>query len=312
MSKFYILFLIPFLFIACQNDRNNTPKTYSSQSLKKQASIEKVFSLPKSVTFAGEKVPLNDIDVAERLDRELQTNAFWQSNMYFYLKRSKRYFPLIDSILKAQHIPLDFKYLCVAESGLTQAESYAGALGFWQFMPQTAEEYNLIINRFIDERMSIEKSTIAACNYLNDSKKKLGNWTLVAASYNRGQQGIQNDLENQEMNSFYDLYLNSETSRYVFRIIAIKLIMENPTKYNFNLSKDEYYSPYKTHSLDIKENIDDLTKFALNHKTSLKILKLLNPWLINSQVKIPHERNSIELKLPAKNSKLTVVSSNTN
>ena len=312
MTKFYILFLIPFIVIACQHDSNRVSKSPSSQVFKKQASIQKVFSLPKTVSFAGEKVPLNDIDVAERLDRELQTNAYWQSNMYFYLKRSKRYFPFIDSVLTAHQIPLDFKYLCVAESGLTQAESYAGALGFWQFMPKTAEEYHLIINRFIDERMSIEKSTVAACNYLNDSKKKLGNWTLVAASYNRGQQGIQNDLEEQKMNSFYDLYLNSETSRYVFRIIAIKLIMENPSKYNFNLSKDEYYTPYKTHSVAVKENIDDLTKFALNHKISLKILKLLNPWLINSHVKIPHERTSIELKLPSANSKLTVVSSNTN
>jgi hypothetical protein len=312
MIKFSILFLIPFLCIACQNDYNKAAKVASSQFPKKQASIEKVFSLPKKVTFAGEKVPLNDIEVAERLDRELQTNAFWQSNMYFYLKRSKRYFPFIDSVLAAHQIPLDFKYLCVAESGLTQAQSYAGALGFWQFMPQTAKEYNLIINRFIDERMSIEKSTVAACNYLNDSKKKLGNWTLVAASYNRGQQGIQNDLESQEMNSFYDLYLNSETSRYVFRIIAIKLIMENPINYNFNLSKNEYYSPYKTKYIAVKEDIDDLTKFALEHKTSLKILKLLNPWLINSQVKIPHERTSIELKLPSANSKLTVVSSNNN
>ena len=180
-------------------------------------------------------MPLNKEDIRERIDRELLVNTYWQSNGLLLLKRSKKYFPIIEPILERYGIPDDFKYLAVIESGLTQAVSPARAVGFWQILKTTGRELGLEVNANVDERYHIEKATIAACKYLNASKIRFGSWTLAAAAYNAGNAGIEKYLTQQKVDNYYDLLLGQETGRYVFRIVAIKEIIENYEKYGFNL-----------------------------------------------------------------------------
>ncbi len=235
--------------------------------------------IPKTMTFCGESVPLDNWDVKQRLEREVLSNTYWQSNMMLLLKRSGRYFPMIEKILEEEGVPSDFKYLAVAESGLTQPISSAGARGMWQFMKSTGIAYGLTISSEIDERYHLEKSTRAACTYLKKAKGQLGSWALAAAAYNRGLPGIKRDLHKQKVNQYYSLYLNTETSRYVFRILAFKLIMSNPQKYGFQLEEEDYYRPVPVEMLSIDSTIWNLPNFAILHKTDYKTLKLLNPWL---------------------------------
>ncbi|MCB9262254.1 MAG: lytic transglycosylase domain-containing protein [Flavobacteriales bacterium] len=253
--------------------------------------------IPEVVDFAGEVVPLDDWDVRERLERELLTNVYWQSNTLLNLKRSRKYFQTIETILAKNGIPDDFKYLAVAESGLINAVSSAGAKGIWQFMESSAQSYGLTVNTEIDERYHLEKSTQAACDYLKHSKATLGSWTLSAAAYNRGVAGTVRDKSDQKQNNYYDLYLNTETSRYVFRIIAFKLIMQNPDKYGFSLSDDDYFKPEKTYLLNVDTTIVDLADFAIQNGTSYKMVKLLNPWLRDDHLTIKTGQGHV-LKMP--------------
>lgn len=280
----------------------------------KQTGIEKViktqhrysdFEIPKTLKFAGETIHLNDIDVRERYERELIVNAYYHSSTFFLIKRSTRWLPLIEKILKEEGLPEDFKYLAVAESGLTQANSYAGARGFWQFLSPTAKDYGLEINKHVDERYHIEKSTRAACKYLLNAKKDLGSWPLAAAAYNRGKRGISVNLEQQYVTNYFDLNLNTETARYFFRILALKEIIENPKKYNFEINRS--YEPYKTRKLNVKEDIDNLSLWAKNMGFNKKILKKLNPWLISNKLKLKDGKSYVIL-LPAKGSDLKVYS----
>ncbi|MFT5724941.1 MAG: membrane-bound lytic murein transglycosylase D [Bacteroidia bacterium] len=240
--------------------------------------------IPDTVTFCGEIVPKTNWEVRERLERELLSNTYWQSNTMLLLKRSGKYFPMMDRILKEEGVPTDFKYLAVAESGLTNAVSPAGARGVWQFMKSTGQAYDLKVNSEIDERYHIEKATRAACAYLKKAKKSLGSWTLAAAAYNRGLPGIRRDIAKQKVDSYYDLYMNTETSRYVFRIVVYKLIMENPTAYGFNLESQDYYTNVPTINISVDTTIADLADFALDYGTNYKTLKLLNPWLRDNHV----------------------------
>lgn len=235
--------------------------------------------IPDTVVFCGEQVPLDNWEVKERLEREILSNTYWQSNTLLLLKRSGKYFDEIDAILKEEDVPTDFKYLAVAESGLTNAVSPAGARGVWQFMKTTGTSYGLQITSEVDERYHLEKATRAACEYLKKAKEELGSWTLAASAYNRGLPGISRDLKNQKVDSYFDLYLNSETSRYVFRIIAFKLIMENPEAYGFKLSDDQLYTNTATEEVKVDTTINDLADFAITHNTNYKTIKLLNPWL---------------------------------
>ncbi|WCM42328.1 lytic transglycosylase domain-containing protein [Flavobacterium sp. CBA20B-1] len=238
----------------------------------------------KNIDFCGERVPVEIVDVKERLDRELVVNMNLHSATTLIIKRANRYFPEIEPILKRNGIPSDFKYLCVIESALTNATSSAGAKGFWQFMPETAREYNLEISSTVDERYDVIKATEAACVYLKRAYAKFGNWTLVAASYNRGMAGVERQLTAQGVTDYYDLYLNEETSRYVFRILALKEIMNNTDKYGFVFSKDELYQPVKTKTVAVNANIDDLQRWALNQGINYKLLKWYNPWLIDTSL----------------------------
>lgn len=245
----------------------------------------KLFELPKEISFAGENVPLDIEDVKERLEREIYVNAYWQSNMILLMKRSGKYLPTIEKILKENGIPEDFKYLAMAESGLMNVVSPAGARGFWQFMPNTAKEYNLEVSNDVDERYHLEKSTLAACKYLKSAYSRFGNWTSVAASYNMGMSGLSRRKSEQKQNNYYDLLLNDETSRYVFRLLAFKEIFENSEKYGFNLKQDDYYQMPDFREIVVSDNISNLSDWAIKHKSNYKSLKLYNPWLRSDKLR---------------------------
>jgi membrane-bound lytic murein transglycosylase D len=238
--------------------------------------------LPDKIEFAGEQVPVNYFDVKEGLERELLVNTYWHSQTLLLIKRSKRYFGLIEPILKKNNIPDDFKYLALAESGFANVTSPAGAVGFWQFISSTGKQYGLEINNEIDERYNLEKSTIAACRLLTDSYIAYGNWTMTAASYNCGRTGLNKQVHRQYSKNYYDLLLNDETARYIYRIVALKLIISDPAKYGFNLSDNELYQPIPSKEITISGPIKDLALFAFQKGTNYKILKMLNPWLRDS------------------------------
>lgn len=236
-------------------------------------------AMPENLTFAGEKVPLTDPDIEERFDNELLSNVYFQSNAIKLIKKAQKYFPIIEPILKEEGIPDDFKYLAVAESALTNAVSPAGAKGFWQLMPATARELGMEVNDNVDERYDIEMSTRAACKYLKESKKNFGSWTLAAAAYNAGNAGVNRQQDRQETEEYYDLLLNNETARYVFRILALKEILEKPVAYGFNISPEHYYKNVPVTKVKVDVEVDDLVAFAKANKISYKVLKIHNPWL---------------------------------
>jgi len=235
--------------------------------------------IPDQVTFAGEPVPLDLFDVRESLDRELLSNTYFHSQTIRLIKLSNRYFPQIEAVLKKNLVPDDFKYLAVAESGLSQAVSPARAVGFWQLLKGTAIEYGLEVNSEVDERYHVDKSTEVACQYLIDSYKKYGNWTMTAASYNAGRRGMDRQIERQKKENYYDLLLNEETARYLYRVLAFKLIFEDPAAYGFTLSKKDMYPQIPVYSVELDSAVADFADFAEDYGTNYKILKYLNPWL---------------------------------
>lgn len=261
-------------------------------------------ALPDSLTFCGEKVPLEYFDVKEALEREMLVNSFYHSQTILLIKRANRFFPEIESILKAQGIPDDFKYLAVAESGLENVVSPKKAVGFWQILEGTAKDYGLEINEEVDERYHIAKSTEVACKYLNESYAKFGSWTLTAASYNGGRLGIDRQITRQKENNYYNLLFGEETARYVYRILALKLILSNPAEYNFHIAADELYQPYRYKEEIVNSPIESWADFANEHKTNYKMLKYLNPWLRDDklanasgkeyQIRIPNNRTREE------------------
>ena len=254
--------------------------------------------LPERMTFAGEDVPLDRWDIKERLDREVLFNFYGQANILFLMKLSNRYFPIISERLKANGVPDDFKYLCVAESNLVStALSRSGAVSFWQFMNATAPGYNLKVNQEVDERYNIEKATDAACQYLKQAYAKFGSWTAAAASYNCGQAGYNNQAIQQRTKNYYDLLLPEETNRYIFRILAFKHLLQNAEDLGFKLSDEEKYEeiPYRTVRID--SSVSDLVQFAISNGTTYKILRLMNPWIRGKSLTVSNG-NAYELKLP--------------
>lgn len=229
--------------------------------------------------FSGEEVPTFMADVQERLDKEMITNMNYHTNTTLVIKRANKVFPIIEPILAKYGVPDDFKYLAVIESSLVNAVSPAGARGVWQFMPETAKEKGMEVSDELDERYHLEKSTEAACKYLLKAKEKFGSWTLAAASYNGGMNGISKKMEEQHVDNYYDLLLTEETSRYVFRILALKEIMKNSDKYGFNIPKEALYYSIPTKKIIIDSSITDLAKFAKTQGVNYKILKIHNPWL---------------------------------
>ena len=255
--------------------------------------------LPISMEFSDEAVPLDQPDIRERLDKELLVNTYWQSNMMLLLKRANKYFPSIEKILEEEGVPDDFKYLAVIESALENVRSPKGAKGFWQIMPSTAKEYGLEVNSNVDERYHIEKSTRVACTYLKKAKKRLGSWTLAAASYNRGMYGTDRLLEKQITDNYYDLLLNNETSRYVFRILAVKEIMSNPQRYGFIYGEEDLYQPIPVKKIGLDTAITNIAKFAKAQSVNYKIMKIHNPWLIQNHLN-NKSRKYYEIEIPEK------------
>jgi hypothetical protein len=253
--------------------------------------------LPDTLNVFGEKMPLDIFYVKEALDRELSVNTYWHSSTLLLIKKSYRWFPLFDSILNAYDIPPDFKYLAVIESGLSNVISPANATGFWQFLKGTAKEYDLEVNKEVDERYNVEKATEAACKYFNKSYEKFGNWTMVAAAYNAGNRGISKQLDRQKTGSYYDLLLSDETSRYVYRIAAMKQIFNNPELYGFYIDNDDIYLPVSTRDIIVKDNIDDFADFAKQNGISYKLLKYFNPWLRQNYLKNKKKKTYI-IKIP--------------
>lgn len=260
--------------------------------------------IPQEMYFAGEKIILKDWDIRERLDREILVNTYFQSATSLIIKRSHRWFPLLEKLLKKSNIHPDFKYLAVIESALVEkAISNVGAQGFWQFMPFTAKEFNLTMNEEVDERLDVFKSTKAACSYLTKANQSLNDWIMTAASYNRGVHGVLKDKTWQKAKSYFDLEQNDETARYVFRILAMKLILENPDKYGFNIPIEHRYPTLKVNSIVIKNSINNLSEWALSKGINFKILRKLNPWIKTTRLTIKNKYYTLLLPLNTENLK---------
>jgi len=275
-----VAFLLGQFFIFSKINSRSDPT--DSQYYEAGKRFYKIFSIktPESLTFAGEEVPLDKFYVREGLDRELLVNSYWQSNSMLLLKRSFRYFPLIDSILIANKVPADIKYIALIESGLENIVSPAGAAGFWQFLKATGSSYGLEINQDVDERYNLEKATVAACKYLKDAHARFNSWTAAAAAYNMGSDGLDAVMTSQKSNNYYDLYLNKETQRYVYRILAVKLIYQSPVNYGFYLRSTDMYPTIPVYSVTVDSAVSNWPDFAKQHNSNYRILKELNPWIL--------------------------------
>ncbi len=263
---------------------------------------QRIKSIPidKTFSFAGEEVPIGNFDVYERLDRELLRNAYYHSSTIMSLKLSKRFFPVIEKILAENDVPEDFKYLAIAESDLSNAVSPAGAKGFWQFLNGTGKEYGLESNKEVEERYHLEKATQAACDYLKMLHKKFGNWTMAAAAYNMGQTGLAREKNVQRMDNYFDLNLNQETSRYIFRILAIKEIISNPSEYGFLIEENEKYALLDNFKIiEINNAVANWGDFAIEHGTTYRMLKVYNPWLVSSSL-TNKSKKTYQIKIPVK------------
>jgi hypothetical protein len=258
----------------------------------------KPYKLPDNITFAGEKMPLENFDTRESLERELLTGAYRHSSTILIIKRANRYLPVIEKILKKNDIPDDFKYLAAAESEYSNMISPAGATGFWQIMQETGREQGMEINNEVDERYDIEKSTQFACDYFRKSYEKYGNWTLAAASYNGGRAAIDEQIDIQHQNNYYDLLLTEETARYIFRVVAYKLIISDPESYGFTISKDELYPELQYFEVKVDTAIASFSWFADQFGTNYKLLKFMNPWLRKPYL-TPKPGKTYLIKIPA-------------
>ena len=290
----FSLTLIILLVISCNKktelDRNRKNEDYSNY---------KIYSvpIPNSLTFSGETVDLNENDLIQRFDKEILVNTYWQSNTLQLIKRSRKFFKIIEPILKKEGVPDDFKYLAVIESGLENLRSPKGAKGIWQIMRGTGRELGLEINNNVDERYNLELSTIAACRYIKKAKNKFGTWTLAAAAYNRGMSGINRALKKQNVKSYYDLLLGNETKRYVFRIHALKLILNNPNNYGFFIEDSQYYKDDHFEVMNVDYPIKNLSEFAKKNGINYKTLKIFNPWLIQNHLN-NRSKKKYKIKIP--------------
>ena len=290
----FSLTLIILLVISC-NKKNELDKNKKNEDY----SNYKIYSvpIPNSLTFSGETVNLNENDLIQRFDKEILVNTYWQSNTLQLIKRSRKFFKIIEPILKKEGVPDDFKYLAVIESGLENLRSPKGAKGIWQIMRGTGRELGLEINNNVDERYNLELSTIAACRYIKKAKNKFGTWTLAAAAYNRGMSGINRALKKQNVKSYYDLLLGNETKRYVFRIHAIKLILNNPNNYGFFVKDSQYYKDDDFEVMNVDYPIKNLSEFANKNGINYKTLKIFNPWLIQNHLN-NRSKKKYKIKIP--------------
>ena len=294
LKKFFSLTLTILLVISCNKktelDKNKKNEDFTNYNIHS-------IPIPNSLTFSGESVYLIENDLIQRFDKEILVNTYWQSNTLQLIKRSRKFFKIIEPILKKEGVPDDFKYLAVIESGLENLRSPKGAKGIWQIMRRTGRELGLEINNNVDERYNLELSTIAACRYIKKAKNKFGTWTLAAAAYNRGMSGINRALKKQNVKSYYDLLLGNETRRYVFRIHAIKLILNNPNNYGFFVKDSEYYKEDGFELMNVDYPIKNLSEFANKNGINYKTLKIFNPWLIQNHLN-NRSKKKYKIKIP--------------
>lgn len=265
--------------------------------MKQLPQVIKSVPIADQVDLGGERVPIERFDVKERLDRELMVNSYWHSNTIQAIKMSNRFFPVIEKILAEEGVPDDFKYLAIAESDLRLKTSYAGAKGYWQFMKGTGKEFDLEINDEVDERYHIERSTRAAAKYIKSLHGRFGSWTAAAAAYNMGPTRLKRISAEQGSQDYYDLNLNDETSRYVFRVLAFKYILKNPESYGFFIQPEEMYQPLDNYYVvRVDESVPDWSKFADNYGISYRDLKIYNPWMIDGKLTVL--KNTYDIKIP--------------
>ena len=285
--QYYTLILTAFVTIAffasyTDNPMVSTAKISGFQDTLRQELPQKIegADLSKSYSFAGEALPMDNFDVRERLDRELMVNSYWHSNTILNIKTSKRFFKLFEQIFAEYGIPDDLKYIAVAESNLRNVTSPAGAKGIWQFMKTVGQSFGLEINTEVDERYHVEKATHAACKHLLGLKKRFGTWTMAATAYNIGPTKLAREIENQRARTYYDLNLNDETMRYIFRLVAIKEILKDPQRFGFYLEEKDYYQPLNEFAVaEVNEPIPNLGDLAEKYGTTYRMLKVYNPWL---------------------------------
>jgi len=295
------IIIIAVFFINAVTTENNSTSEHGSRvdsSIVADYNYKiKALKIPEDLSFAGEKVQLNKTDIRERIDRELLVNTYWQSNALLWFKRTNKYFPVIEPILKEKGVPDDFKYLSVIESDLRNVSSPAGARGMWQMLKDAGRENGLEINDNVDERYHLEKATRAACDYLIEAKERLGNWTLAAAAYHAGNYGIEKRLKEQMVDSYYDVLAGENTERYVPRIVAAKEILSNPEKYGFEFDKDDLYELGPTYVVQVDTAITNIADFAKKFDTNYKELKMYNPWLRQNKLN-NKSRKLYEIKIP--------------
>lgn len=274
-----------FIFVASKMSNGEQQNQYEWQPTENVPQIVKGMDLDKNFEFCGESLPMDNFDVRERLDRELTVNTYWHSSTILSIKSTMRFFPTMERILKEEGVPTDLKYIAVAESALRNAVSPAGAKGIWQFMKGTGNEYGLEINDEVDERYHLEKSTRAAAKYLKSLRNRFGSWANAAAAYNMGGGNMNKHLREQQAESYFDLNLNEETSRYYFRLVAIKNILENPRAFGFYLDKEDYYKTLDDYRVvEVDSSVENWGAFAAEQGISYRILKVYNPWLIDSKL----------------------------
>ena len=285
-----VVFTILILVVLAFNEGKNILNIWSAPDI------------PDKLSFAGEKVPLERWDVKEKFDREFLLNYYSQGSILYLLKLSNRNFPILSARLKANGIPDDFKYLCIAESMMQSwAVSKSGAVGYWQFMPGTAPGYGLTVNEQVDLRKDLERSTDAAAQYLKQAYEKFGSWTAAAASYNCGMGGYSAQAQFQRTNNYFDLLLPEETNKYIFRILSFKYLLENAKELGFNVPDEDKYQPIATREFQVTAPIPDLAEFAISQGTNYKVLRTLNPWIKGRSLTTNAGKNYVIL-LPTKTS----------
>ena len=279
----------------------------SSQTINTQNNSFQFISslkLPEKLDFCGEEIPLEIPEVKERAEREFYLLLQQPGQIILYLKRSGRYFPLYERIIAENDMPDDLKYLSVAESALYMSRSSKGAVGLWQFIPSTAKLMGLTVNSYVDERRHPEKSTRAAMKYLKQGYNKHKSWILTAAGYNMGHTRVTQSLDYQNGDDYFDLFLNDETSRFIFRIAIIKEFMKNHEKYGFHFDDSEFYKPYNTKTVTVSGNIVNIHSWAVEQGTSYKWIKLLNPWILKQKLSSPPRGKKYEILIPVQNEEL--------
>jgi membrane-bound lytic murein transglycosylase D len=291
VSWFVIVFLLKWmLFIPNLNSLDYSNSNYKVLGL----------NIPINLDFAGERVPQNDYEIKESIEKEFFANKSWKNSSIAIFNKAQKWFPIIEPILKKEGIPDDFKYVAIIESHLSNVVSPMGATGFWQLMPVTAQHYGLTINSEIDERLDVEKSTVVACKHFKDAYNYFKNWTLSAAAYNVGIGGIQNALKKQNSDNYYDLLLNKETGSFIYRILAYKTLLSNPTHFGVKnkIKKLNGFPAFKIIKVD--SSITNLTAFAKHINSNIIILKTFNPWIIGEQLHNP-DKIIYQFKIPKNN-----------